>query len=321
MTVRARHTTRPSKPDRLDEPRSVRLRDSASGEARVAKSDSHSGVSTATVRGMDISRASGPERWGTAKRLWALDSPTFTVDACTLMYGLQGRLTIPLPAYLIEHPRGLVLFDTGLVPDALEDPHSVYGGLADLITLTATADQRLDRQLRTLGYKLSDVTHVIASHGHFDHSGGLYLFPEAKFYAGAGELQNAYWPAKIGAGFYRQEDLDATRKFDWYQIPSIDLDLFGDGSLVILFTPGHSPGELSLLVRLPSRNFLLTGDTVHLRAALEQEIHFPVDSDTAAAVRSLQRLKLIRDSADATVWITHDPEDWADLRHAPYCYE
>jgi N-acyl homoserine lactone hydrolase len=260
-------------------------------------------------------------QFGTAKRLWALDSPTFTVDANTLMYGLTGRLTIPLPAYLIEHPKGLVLFDTGLVPASLDDPRAVYGDLADLITLTASPDQRLDRQIEALGYRTSDITHVIASHAHFDHSGGLYLFPEAKFYAGQGELQHAYWPARIGAGFFRLEDLDPTRTFNWYEIPGIDVDLFGDGSMVILFTPGHTPGELSLLVRLPQRNFILTGDTVHLRAALDQEIHFPVDADTAAAVRSLRRLKLLRDTADATVWITHDPDDWAELKHAPHCYE
>jgi glyoxylase-like metal-dependent hydrolase (beta-lactamase superfamily II) len=258
---------------------------------------------------------------GTAKRLWALDSPTFTVEAHTLMYGLTGKLTIPMPAYLIEHPRGLVLFDTGLVPAAIDDPHAVYGELAELTNISAQPHQRLDRQIEALGYKLSDVTHVIASHAHFDHSGGLYLFPQAKFYAGQGEMQFAYWPAQIGAGFFRLADLDATRGFNWHEIPGMDVDLFGDGSLVILFTPGHTPGELSLLVRLASRNFILTGDTVHLRAALESEIHFPVDADTAAAVQSLRRLKLLRDSADATVWITHDPEDWAELQHAPRCYE
>lgn len=259
--------------------------------------------------------------FSTAKRLWALDSPTFTVEAHTLMYGLSGELTIPMPAYLIEHPKGLVLFDTGLVPAAIDDPHAVYGELAELTKIHAEPHHRLDRQIEALGYKLSDVTHVIASHAHFDHSGGLYLFPEAKFYAGQGEMQFAYWPTKIGAGFFRHADLDATRGFDWYEIPGMDVDLFGDGSLVILFTPGHTPGELSLLVRLPSRNFILTGDTVHLRAALENEIHFPVDADTAAAVRSLRRLKLLRDTADATVWITHDPEDWAEFAHAPHAWE
>jgi len=259
--------------------------------------------------------------FATAKRLWALDSPTFTVEANTLMYGLSGELTIPMPAYLIEHPRGLILFDTGLVPAAIDDPVSVYGELAEVTKIKAEPHQRLDKQIQALGYRLSDITHVIASHGHFDHSGGFYLFPEAKFYAGQGELRFAYWPEKIGAGFYRTADLDPTRGFNWHEIPGIDVDLFGDGSIVVLFTPGHTPGELSLLVRLPARNVILTGDTVHLRAALEHEIHFPVDADTAASVRSLRRLKLLRDSADATVWITHDPEDWAEYPHAPRCFE
>jgi N-acyl homoserine lactone hydrolase len=260
-------------------------------------------------------------QFGTCKRLWALDSPTFTVQAHTLLYGLEGQLTIPMPAYLIEHPRGLVLFDTGLVPAAMDDPFAVYGELASLTGIQASPELRLDRQIEALGYRTSDVTHVIASHLHFDHAGGLYLFPEAKFYAGQGEMRFAYWPDYIGAGFFRREDLEATRSFNWHEVPGIDVDLFGDGSIVILFTPGHTPGELSLLVRLPSRNFILTGDTVHLRAALEHEIHFPVDADTAAAVRSLRRLKLLRDTADATVWITHDPEDWAELQHAPHSYQ
>jgi N-acyl homoserine lactone hydrolase len=259
--------------------------------------------------------------FASCKRLWALDSPTFTLDAGTLMYGLTGELTIPLPAYLIEHPRGLVLFDTGLVPAAHDDPYAVYGDLATFTKLDTRPDQRLDRQLAALGYKTSDVTHVIASHSHLDHTGGLYLFPEARFYAGEGELPFAYWPTNVGAGFFRTDDIEPTRHWNWNYVPGVDVDLFGDGSIVILFTPGHTPGELSLLVRLPSRNFILTGDTAHLRAALEQEIHFPIDADTKEAVRSLRRLKMLRDTADATVWITHDPDDWAELAHAPHCFE
>lgn len=258
---------------------------------------------------------------GTAKRLWALDSPSFTVQANLVMYGLEGELTIPLPAYLIEHPKGLVLFDTGIVPQAIDDPRSVYGELADLIGLTGTPEQRLDRQIQALGYKLSDVTHVIASHLHFDHTGGLSLFPEAKFYVGQGEMPFAYWPTAIAAHAFRRPDFEVIPRKQWHEIPGCDVDLFGDGSLVVLYTPGHTPGELSLLVRLPSRNFVLTGDTAHLRAALEEEVQFPGDADSLAAVRSLQRIKLIRDGADATVWISHDPEDWAELGHAPHWFE
>lgn len=258
---------------------------------------------------------------GTAKRLWALDSPTFTLDKSILMVGASGEVTIPMPAYLIEHPKGLVLFDTGLVPAAADDPTAVYGELADFLGLAYTPEQRVDRQIEALGYKTSDVKYVIASHTHFDHTGGLYLFPEAEFFVGEGDLRFAYWPDPAGAAFFRTADLDATRAFKWREVPRCDVDVFGDGSLVILFTPGHTPGELSLVVRLPGRNFILTGDTVHLREALENVIPMPYDADTVESLRSIRRLQVMRDAADATVWITHDPEDWAEFEHAPYAYE
>jgi len=260
--------------------------------------------------------------FGTASRLWALDSPTFTLDASILMVGATGELTIPMPAYLVEHPKGLVLFDTGLVPEAAEDPDAVYGPLVPMLGLRFTPEQRVDRQIEALGYRVSDVTHVVASHTHFDHTGALRLFGHAKMYVGQDDLRYAYWPDPAGAAFFRPADLDPTRAFNWHFIPvGLDHDLFGDGSMVIVPTPGHTPGELSMIVRLPNRNFVLTGDAVHLRAALEGEIPMPYDADTAASVRSIRRLKLLRQAADATVWITHDPEDWAELGHAPACFE
>lgn len=259
---------------------------------------------------------------GIARKLWALDSPTLTVDAHTLMYGLSGQLTIPMPAFLIEHAKGLILFDTGLAPEAIDDPVALYGKeLAEGLGVSGTEDQKLHRQIEGLGYKLEDITHVISSHLHFDHSGGHHYFPNAKFYVGQGELEFAHWPASIGAFCYMPDQLARIRNFDWRVVPGVDLDLFGDGSLVILSMPGHTPGELSLKVRLPSRTFILTGDAVHLRAALEMEYHFPIDYDTRSAVTSLQRIKRLRESEDASVWISHDPDDWAQYLHAPFCYE
>jgi N-acyl homoserine lactone hydrolase len=259
---------------------------------------------------------------GFARRMWALDCPTLTVDASTLMYGLGGMLTIPMPSFLIEHPKGLVLFDTGIAPEAIEDPVGVYGQeLADGLGIQGTNEQRIDRQVEALGFKLTDVSHIVSSHLHFDHFGGHHLFPHATFYVGQGELAYAHFPDPIGAFCYMPDQLARTRSFDWREIPGCDVDLFGDGSLVILFTPGHTPGQLSLKVRLASRTFLLTGDAVHLRAALEREYHFPIDHDTKSALRTLRRIKRLRESEEATVWITHDPDDWAAYKHAPACYE
>ena len=258
---------------------------------------------------------------GVAKRLWALDSPTITVDQSLMMVGGSGVVTIPLPAYLIEHPKGLVLFDTGLCPAAADDPQSIYGPLADAFSLTFPSDVRVDNQLAALGYKTTDVRYVVVSHLHFDHAGGLSLFPNATFIIGPEEMRYAYWPYKAGEGFFRREDFEVARGYNWLELPGGEHDLFGDGSMVVFHTPGHTPGELSMLVRLKDRNFLLVGDTVHLRAALESEIPGPFDSNTEVAIQSIRRLKLLRAAADATVWISHDPEDWAGLLHAPKCYE
>lgn len=259
---------------------------------------------------------------GFAKRMWALDCPTLTVDANTLMYGLSGKLTIPMPAFLIEHSNGLVLFDTGIDPDSIEDAAKIYGPeLGAALGMEGTNDQRIDRQIEALGFQTTDVTHLIVSHMHFDHSGGHHLFPQAKFYVGAGELAFAYYPEAIGAFCYRPDQLERMKDFDWREVPGVDVDLFGDGSLVILYMPGHTPGELSLKVRLASRTFILTGDAVHLRAAMENEYHFPIDADTKEATRTIRRLKRLQESENATVWISHDPDDWTDLKHAPYAYE
>jgi N-acyl homoserine lactone hydrolase len=259
---------------------------------------------------------------GFARKMWALDCPTLTVDATTLLYGLSGMMTIPMPSFLIEHPKGLVLFDTGIAPEAITDPVAVYGQeLADGLGISGNPDHAVDKQIEALGYKTSDVTHVIASHLHFDHAGGTHLFPDAFHYAGQGELAFAHFPTPIAAFCYRDDQLARIRNFNWREVPGCDLDVFGDGSLVILSMPGHTPGELSLKVRLASRTFILTGDAVHLRAQLEQEYHFPIDYDTVSAVATLKRLKRLRESEDATLWITHDPDDWNDLKHAPYSFE
>jgi len=258
---------------------------------------------------------------GHALRLWALDSPTLTVQSETLLYGTSGEITIPVPSFLIQHPEGLILFDTGLHPDAVEDPEKAYGAeLASVLGIGGGPDARLDLQLAALGFTLNDVTHVISSHGHFDHTGGLHLFPEAKHYFGEGELRYASWPDPIQAFVYRPEVLDNIRKLDVREVPG-ELDLFGDGALTIIPTPGHSPGEVSLVVRLKSRTFILTGDAIHLRAAMEQEFHFPIDADTKEALRSLRKLKYLKESLDATIWISHDPDDWAEFAHAPGYYE
>jgi len=92
-----------------------------------------------------------------------------------------------------------------------------------------------------------------------------------------------------------------------------DYDLFGDGSIVMLSLPGHTPGNAGLLVQLPGETIILTGDTVHLRANIEWTMPMGGDHNTSDATNSIRRLQQLRDSFDAKVWIAHDPEDWIDF--------
>lgn len=257
---------------------------------------------------------------GTALRMWALDAPMTTVDKSMLVVGGSGTHRAPMPTYLIEHPRGLVLYDTGLDPRAALDAVDVYGPLAEHIHLEFTPEQRLDRQIRALGYEVEDVRHVVLSHLHFDHAGGMSTFPQAQFWVGEGEMPYALWPDPLQAGYYRQEDLLAALSFRWMEVPGLDHDMFGDGSVTLVPTPGHTPGHLAMVVRLPGRNFVLTGDAAHHKDALTTLMPKPGDCDAHEAVRSLRRLKLLEASADATVWVAHDGDDWVGLG-APRCFD
>jgi N-acyl homoserine lactone hydrolase len=249
-------------------------------------------------------------RAGVATRLWALEGPTFNLPANFLVVHEEGQVTIPVPCFLIEHPRGLVLFDTGIIPEASEDPLSVYSPeTLEFNHLRYDPAQRVDRQIEALGYTVEDVKHVVLSHLHDDHTGGLRFFPHADIWIGEGELPHAYWPHPPQRNLFRYRDIDPARDFTWHELPG-DHDLFGDGSVIVLRFPGHTPGSSGLLVRLPSRNLILTGDAVHLRAAVEKTMPMGTDWNTAESVRSIRRMKRLAASTPAEIWIGHDPQDW-----------
>ncbi len=255
------------------------------------------------------------------KRMWALPGAELTVPRSLLMHGGDPSLvTVPCPSYLIEHPKGLVLFDTGCHPKVVDDAVGYWGEIAGHLPINFPKDRTVDNQIKALGYKLEDVKYVVVSHLHLDHSGGMFMFPKAKFLIMENELRYAYWPDPDRRWAFIFNDFVPTRAFNWLELDS-DFDLFGDGSLHLLKTPGHTPGESSLFVRLPNRKIVLCGDTTHLRAALEAEATMPLDTDPLQATRSIQRLKAIRDMHEATIWISHDPEDWAELPHAPTAIE
>jgi len=253
---------------------------------------------------------------GKVRKMWALPGAELTAPASLLMHGGDDTLLqLPTPSFLIEHPKGLVLFDTGCNPKIIDDAAGHWGkDIAAALPIKWSKAETLDKQIEGVGYKTSDVKYVILSHAHLDHAGGLTYFPKAKFIVGAGELRYAYWPDPDRRWAFILDDYLPTRGYDWLELAG-DCDLFGDGALKFLYTPGHTPGESTLVVNLPNRTIVLPGDTVHLRAALDQEATMGIDVDPIASVHSLKRVKALRDMTGATVWITHDPDDWKEHPH------
>ncbi|MBH0118416.1 N-acyl homoserine lactonase family protein [Rhodococcus sp. CX] len=175
-------------------------------------------------------------------RMWALEGGTLTFDGALLVLGGTGRHVIPVPTFLIQHRRGLVLFDTGLSPEAAGDVKSFYGPMAERVEMAFSDHQRVDRNLASLGFSTDDVTHVVLSHCHYDHTGGLHLFKEAKIFVGEGEMAEALAPnSPFYRGSYRLRDFDQTGDFDWNPLTE-DHDIFADGSVRVLRTPGHTRG-------------------------------------------------------------------------------
>lgn len=252
----------------------------------------------------------------TANKLIALTGATISMTEAQLMIGGNDKmLDIPIPSFLIEHQKGLVLFDTGCAPEVATDAEGYWGVATKFLkNIRYSRDQVVDQQIKLHGYNPGDVKYVVVSHLHLDHSGGMRLFPNAQFLIMKGELPYAYWPDRRARAAFILNDLIPTRGFDWKELAG-DTDIFGDGSLMMLKTSGHTPGECSLQVRLRHGGVVLTGDTVHIRPQLASLAAMDSDYDIAEASASIKRLRDIRDRGEAQLWISHAPEDWAEYAH------
>lgn len=253
----------------------------------------------------------------TITHLWALDAPTITVDHSIVLLGTGGtNVTLPIPTFLIQHGDDLLVFDTGLASEGAGDPHRAYGPLADMFSMSIPEEYRLDRQFAELGFALEDVTDVVISHMHFDHTGGLELFTHARGFIGEGELDYAKSPGGLDHGFFRPQDIEAADKIDWLEIPNgYEHDVYGDGSVIILSLPGHTPGTLALKVALPDGSTLvLSSDAAHQQANIDTLIGMPFDVDGVGKRRGLRTLKLLQAQANTKVWINHDMDHWTQNR-------
>jgi len=211
--------------------------------------------------------------------------------------------------YLIRHDKGVLLWDTG-IPDAvaaMPDGMVVASG-----AITYRRVKTLAAQLEQIGVKPSDVTHVAVSHTHGDHVGNLALFPSSTVLIQGAEYD---W-AMAGPAKPTFVATQAIKKL------AGDHDVFGDGSVKIVSTPGHTPGHQSLLVLLPKTGaLLLSGDAVHLQDNWAHQRVPSMNFNREQTLASMKRIAALLEERKAQLWINHDKAQSDRLKYAPAFYE
>lgn len=242
---------------------------------------------------------------------------------------LSGKpeTTVPVPAFLLRHPSaGAILVDTGLHPSIATDGQENFGRTAARFghpTLEAGAD--VPAQLRERGLDPGEIPIVVMTHMHIDHTSAISEFPNSTFVlseveweaatVGPKPLLNGYRRPHFDYAFdYRMVDFDRGG-IDSYASFGRCFDLFGDGSIRLAYTPGHSAGHMSLICRLQERDFVIGGDAVYTEAQLDGSAPLaPRPFDAHNYRRSIQELKLFkREYPQAIVTPGHDPSFYAKL--------
>ncbi len=235
----------------------------------------------------------------------------------------------PINVYVIEHRDGLVLFDTGQDRASITDPDYfptgfLMGPLYRMARFEMAADQTLSALLAGLGYSVSDVSTAIVSHLHGDHIGGLRELGQAELLVSRAEWDtlSGAWPELVGVmrkhiklPGLKWREIEARPLRDPALAPfNSGYDLFGDGSLVMVPTPGHTPGSSSLIVRRPGRPVLaLVGDLTY-EARLLACGHVPGVGNRGVLRRSTAMMnQLRRASPGLIVLAAHDPGAAASL--------
>ena len=218
-------------------------------------------------------------------------------------------------AYLVIHPRGLLLFDTGVIPDELIKPEGTTEA-------RATVHKTLTGQLAEIGYKPGDITYLAVSHNHYDHTANANEFAGATWLAQQSERAVMFPdkpPEKQNNAAVRFSALkDAkTRMLDG------DYDVFGDGSVVLLLTPGHTPGHQCLYVKLArTGGVVLSGDLYHYPAERSLKYFNPYGGKTSETeIASRAKIEAFLREHKAQIWIGHDILQFATLKKSPQYYE
>jgi len=226
--------------------------------------------------------------------------------------GKPGEVVVP--CFVVRHPKGILVWDTGLGDKMAESKGGVdmAGGIHMSVGAT------LAGQLKALGIAPADVTYLAFSHFHADHTGNANLFPGATWILNRAELA---WALSKPEAFVQPETFSAYKSVKTLMIDG-DHDVFGDGAVRILRTPGHTPGHQVLVLKLRhAGTVILAGDLWHLRANLTHHRVPTFNVSRADTLASMDRVERIAKRTHGRIVVQHDPGDFARLPKFPASLE
>ncbi len=218
----------------------------------------------------------------------------------------MSGIVIPIYAYLIEHPKGRILVDTGESYE-LRDENAVMEEKDTILC-----------KLEELGYTPDDIDYVVISHLHQDHAGYLSSFPNAVFIVRREEMMYAWWPepCKLGYDFRAYEK---THDFNYIQLdPEEEYDVFLDGTVVLIDTRGHSRGHQSVIVDLPKTGrIVLAMDAVPNKEILDRGFSGRPSADVWQETRSIRKIKQLEEQG-CRILFAHDPDNTPEKEYPLY---
>ena len=232
-----------------------------------------------------------------------------------------GETRMPVPCFLVAHPKGTLMWDVGVIPDATVEKAGTGGAHYDLNAVAkAVVTRTLKSQLAAIGYRPGDITYVAISHAHKDHSANLNLFAASTWLTPTVEREFMWKPGneRVEPAFYTALEHSKSITID-----KDEYDVFGDGKAIIKAAPGHTPGHQVLVLQLASTGrIMIAGDLYHYPP--ERTFHrAPPDNEFSVQQSAASRAKIEEYLAKTktTIWIEHDFGANAKLKKSPAYYD
>lgn len=225
----------------------------------------------------------------------------------------KSEIALANPIFLIQHPKGWVLWDAGLSDELVHQEEGIAAWIFHL-----SMKKTVMSQLEEIGIHPSDIDYFAFSHIHNDHTGNANYFKAAKLVMQEQEYNIAFNAEKRPFNYSDYEELEHSETLKL----NGDFDLFGDGKIQFISTPGHTSGHQSLLLKLENTgSIIISGDIAYYQKNYEQKGIPTFNTNKEESIASIQKIEALLKKENAQLWIQHDQAHFNTLKLSPNYYD